>query len=144
LDSYAERRICLHEAGHCTAALAFAIPVIYVSIDDAMPHLQRGRYRPPHDAGLETLVVMCLAGPAAEQLFCGSIEPGTDAIDLAMARQHLARGFAPLRIGAEMVRLRASAERLVRTAWARARIALIAEALLQHGTLSGADLAAFG
>jgi hypothetical protein len=133
------RRTALHESGHCVAAITFSIPVVYVSIDPATPHLQRGRYRPPHDAGLESLVVMCLAGPAAERLFCGAIEPGADRIDIEMAREHLARRFAPLQIAAEIVRLRGSAERLVSLPWAqRRRIELIADALLDYGTLSGA------
>jgi hypothetical protein len=72
--------------------------------------------------------------------FCGSIEDGADHIDIDMARQHLARRYDQLRIAAEMVRLRGSAERLVRTEWARRRIAMIADALLQQGILSGSDI----
>ena len=136
--------MAVHEAGHAVAALTFAIPIISVSIDAATPHLHHARYQPQHSAGLETLAVMFLAGPSAEQLFCGSIEPGTDRFDLAMAREHLARRFAPLRIGAEMVRLRGSAEALVSLLWARRRIELIADALLEHRTLTGADIAALG
>ena len=142
MDSW--RRTALHEAGHAVAALTFAIPIISVSIDAATPHLHHARYQPQHDAGLETLAVMFLAGPSAEQLFCGSIEPGTDRFDLAMAREHLARRFAPLQIGAEMVHLRGSAEALVRLPWAWQRIEVIANALLQRGTLSGTDIAALG
>jgi hypothetical protein len=139
------RRTALHEAGHATAALAFAIPIMSVSIDDAdNPHLLRGRYQPPHDAGLESLVVLCLAGPAAEQLFCGSIEPGTDRTDIDMARRYLGQRLGPLQLAAEIERHRASAERLVRTEWAQRRIAVIAAALLARGTLSGADIAALG
>jgi hypothetical protein len=134
------QRAAYHEAGHCTAALAFAIPIIRVTIDAATPHLQRGRYQPPHDAGLESLCVLCLAGPEAERMAFGSIEPGTD--DLAMARRYLAQRLQPGQIAAEMIRLRGSAERLVRSEWARRRIALIADALLARGTLSGADIAA--
>jgi hypothetical protein len=93
---------------------------------------------------LETLCVLCLAGPEAERLFCGSIEPGTDSIDIEMTRAGLARRFDPLQIGAEMVRMRGSAERLVRTAWARERIEVIADALLARGTLTGEDIAALG
>jgi hypothetical protein len=143
MDSW--RRTALHESGHCVAALTFAIPIICVTIEHDDPHLQRGRYQPQHEARLESLCVLCLAGPEAERLFCGAIEPGTDAIDIAMARRHLARRhlarrFAPLRVGAEMVRMRASAERLVRSEWARERIELIADALLRYGTLSGTEI----
>jgi hypothetical protein len=132
--------MAVHEAGHAVAAITFAIPIISVSIDAATPHLHHARYQPQHSAGLETLAVMFLAGPAAEQLFWGSIEPGTDRFDLAMAREHLARRFGPLQIGAEMTRLRGSAEAMVRLPWARQRIEPIADALLRRGTLSGADI----
>jgi hypothetical protein len=47
-----------------------------------------------------------------------------------MVLQHLARLFEPLRIRAEIARLREAAERLVRTPWAQQRIHRIAEALL--------------
>jgi hypothetical protein len=87
---------------------------------------------------------MCLCGPEAERLFCGSIEPGTDATDLDMARRFLGDRLGPLQLAAEIERHRASAERLVRTTWARRRIAVIADALLARGTLSGADIAAIG
>jgi hypothetical protein len=137
-------RTAVHESGHVVAALVYNIPTISVSIDAATPHLQRGRYQPSHDAGLETLVVMCLCGPEAERMAFGSIEPGTDATDLAMAQRYLAQRLEPVQIAAEMMRLRGSAERLVRTEWARRRIAMIADALLARGTLSGTDIAALG
>jgi hypothetical protein len=87
---------------------------------------------------------MCLAGPAAEEYFCGSIEDGADRIDYEMARRHLARRFEPLFIAAEIARHREAAERLVRTPWAEHRIRLIAEALLRHGTLSGEEICGSG
>ena len=40
-----QRRYATHEAGHTTAALAFGIPLVSVSIADDRPHLHRGRYR---------------------------------------------------------------------------------------------------
>jgi hypothetical protein len=137
-------RYAWHESGHAVAAITFAIPIICVSIEHDNPHLLRGHYRPPRDIGLETLCVLCLAGPEAERLFFGSIEPGTDSIDIEMVRKGLARRFGPLRIGAEMMRMRGSAEALVRLPWARRRIELIADALLTRGTLSGEDIAALG
>jgi hypothetical protein len=39
------RRCAIHEAGHATAALAFGIPIIRVTIANDMPHLHRRRYR---------------------------------------------------------------------------------------------------
>jgi hypothetical protein len=133
-------RAAYHEAGHCAAALQFGIPIISVSIHADMPHLHRGRYRAEHEAGLECMATLCLAGPAAEDYFCGSIEDGADRIDIEMARQHLARRFEPLRIAAEIARLRDAAERLVRTPWAEQRIRLVTEALLQRGTLTGEEI----
>ena len=56
-------RCATHEAGHATAALAFAIPIIRVSIADGNPHLHRACYRAPHDCGLERMVVLCLSRP---------------------------------------------------------------------------------
>ena len=64
-------------------------------------------------------------------------------VDVEMARWHLARaGYAALQLGAELVRLRAAADWLISSSWATARIRLIADALLQHGTLSGEQIAA--
>jgi hypothetical protein len=86
------------------------------------------------------MATLCLAGPAAEAYFCGSIEDGADRIDIDMARQYLARRFHPLRIAAEIARLRDAADRLMRTPWAQQRIEMIAAALLERCTLSGADI----
>jgi hypothetical protein len=41
-------------------------------------------------------------------------------------------------------RLRDAAQRLVQTAWAQQRIRLVAEALLQCGTLTGEEISALG
>jgi hypothetical protein len=106
------QRAAYHEAGHCAAALAYGIPIISVSIHTDMPHMHRGRYRAPHDAGLECMATLCLSGPAAEEYFCGSIEVGADRIDVEMVRRYLARRFEPLRIAAEIARLRDAAERI--------------------------------
>jgi hypothetical protein len=62
-------RCAFHEAGHATAGLAYGIPIVAVTIAAETPHLHRAHYRAPHDLGLETLVTLCLAGPAAEELF---------------------------------------------------------------------------
>ena len=79
-------RTAYHEAGHATAALAFGIPIISVTVDNGTPHMHRGHYRAPHDRGLEVMVTLCLAGPAAEALFCGPITDGSDHVDIEMAR----------------------------------------------------------
>jgi hypothetical protein len=83
---------------------------------------------------------MCLCGPAAEELFCGPSNDGSDAGDLQMAREYLARSIAnPLRAAGDLARCRAAASRLVRSAWAQQRIRLLADALLWHGTLSSEE-----
>jgi hypothetical protein len=96
------------------------------------------------DASLanEAWVVMCLAGPAAETLFCGPVISGSDGNDIAMAREYLARQFGPLETGFEFERLRGAAERLVATDWARRCIPRIADVLIRRSRLSGEDIAA--
>jgi hypothetical protein len=79
------------------------------------------------------MVTLCLSGPEAEKEFCGSISDDSDRADYEMARDYLARQFSPLQIGAELTRYRDAAQRLVRSPWARHRIRLLADALLQHG-----------
>jgi hypothetical protein len=46
-------------------------------------------------------------------LFCGSIDDGGDQADYEMARDYLAERFAPLQLGVELARLRASAQRVL-------------------------------
>jgi hypothetical protein len=125
------QRKSFHEAGHCAAAIAYGIPIISVSIAGDTPHLHRGQ--------LECMTTFCLAGPAAEELFCGAITDGSDQVDYEMARTYLARRFDPLRIGVEIGRARDAAGRLVKDQQQRMRA--IAAALLEHGTLSGEDIA---
>jgi hypothetical protein len=129
-------RTAIHEAAHVCAA---RIPILSVTIDHA-PHMHRGAYKAAHACGLEYLTVLCLAGIAAEELFCGPITDASDQGDLKMAREYLARHFDPLQAAAELSRCRAAAERLVRSAWAQQRIRLLAEALLRCGTLSCEDI----
>jgi len=134
------KRAAYHEAGHCAAAIAFGIPIVHVTIEADAGHLYRGHYRERADLALECIVTMCLAGPAAEELFCGPIADGSDRTDYEMAKHYLARQFDPLKVGAEIARLRDAARRLVRTAWAQERIRLLAAALLQYGALSGDEI----
>jgi hypothetical protein len=127
------RRCATHEAGHAVAALAFAIPIIRVTIAEDMPHLHRGRYRTEANLALECMVTLCLSGPEAEREFCGPISDDSDRVDHEMAREYLARQLNPLQVGAELVRYRDAAQRLVRSAWARHRIVAIAEHLCGMG-----------
>jgi hypothetical protein len=86
----------------------------------------------------------CLAGRAAEEFFCGKIDDASDRTDIAMAKDYLARaGYDLLEIGFQLNRFRDAAERLVRSEWAQQRIRLIADALLQKGTLSGEEISIY-
>jgi hypothetical protein len=134
-----QRRCATHESGHTVAALTFGIPIIRVTIENK-PHLHRGRYRAPHDYGLECMTVLCLAGPEAERELCGPITDGSDQTDYQMAYEYLSRQLNPLHAAAELVRYRDAAQRLVRSPWAHHRIHLLADALLQHGTLSSEEI----
>jgi hypothetical protein len=133
-------RTAYHEAGHCVAALQFGIPIISVTIENDAGQLLRGHYRERADLALECIVTFCLAGPAAEELFCGPVADGSDRADYEMARHYLARQYDSLKVGAEVARLREAARRLVCTAWAQRRIPRIADALLRHGTLTGDEI----
>jgi hypothetical protein len=109
------QRTAYHEAGHAAAALTYGIPIIRVTIKNETPHLLVATIGHSTTPRLECMATLCLAGPAAEAYFCGSIEDGADRIDIDMARQYLARRFHPLRIAAEIARLRDAADRLMRT-----------------------------
>ena len=135
-------RIATHEAGHTVAAITYGVPIISVTVEDR-PHMRRGRYHAPTpDLGFEAIAVICFAGICAEELLVGPIDDGGD--DLLMVREHIARSVSnPLQVGVELARHRDAAARLVRSQWGAARIAKLAEALLQHGTLTGEQIAAF-
>ena len=139
------RRCAIHEAGHAVAALAYAIPLVSITIAADRPHLHRGHYHPLDvDFGLECMVTLCLAGPEAEREFCGSISDDSDRTDYEMARDYLSRQFGPLQIGAELARFRDAAQRRVRSPWAQRRIVAIADALLQRGSLSAEQIFELG
>jgi hypothetical protein len=136
-----EERCAYLEAGHVCAATVYAIPIVSVTIANGVPHLRRARYRAPHDFGLETLVTLCLSGPASEALFCGPIEDGSDQGDLQMAREYLSRAIAdPLQVAIELARYRAAAARLVGSVWAQQLIIKVGRALLRHDTLRGEQI----
>jgi hypothetical protein len=137
-----QTRRAYHESGHAVAATGYGIPIVSVTINNDTPGLYRGHYRATHERGLECMVTLCLAGPAAEKLFCGPIPDDSDRIDQQMAREYLARIVSPLRIGVEIARHQDAADKLVRTSWAQQRIELIARALLERGTLTGTEVLA--
>jgi hypothetical protein len=81
----------------------------------------------------ESLLTFFLAGPEAEKEFCGASDDGGDRIDVHNARRYLARQYAPLHIGFQLLRYRDAAQRLVRSAWAQQRIRVLADALAGAG-----------
>jgi hypothetical protein len=133
-------RICYHEAAHCAAALQLGIPVIRVTANSP-PHMRRDpRYQPDTPARARRLTLLSLAGPMAEERFCGVIDDGGSDIDYEKARGYLALWLAPSQVEGELVRLTDEAKSLVRKRWARRRIRLLAAELLVHGTLSGEEI----
>jgi hypothetical protein len=77
------------------------------------------------------MVTLCPAGPEAEREFCSPINDGSD----REAREYLARRVSNLlQAAAELARYRDAAQRLVRSTWARRRIAVLTDALLRNGT----------
>ena len=57
-----------------------------------------------------------------------------------MARRYLAHYFDPIMIGAEIAQARDAADRLVRTPFARHRITVLADALLECGVRNGSEI----
>jgi hypothetical protein len=88
--------------GRFLDAYVYNIPIVRVSIDSATPHRYRGHYRAQHDAGLECMATLCLAGPASEEMFCESIADGSDQVDFEMARRYLAPPVWPAAIGSRV------------------------------------------
>jgi hypothetical protein len=77
--------------------------------------LLRDRLRRPRDLGIEPLCLVCLSGPAAEQVFCGPITDGADQVDIEMAGGYLRECYSDGQIEQQFARMRTAAERLVRT-----------------------------
>jgi hypothetical protein len=113
--------------------------IISASIAANKPHMHRGHYCAPIGTfSAESMATLALSGPAAERLFCGEITDDSDQIDMAMAREYLARPYEPALILVELNRHRAAADRLVITE--QSRIRRIADALLRRGALRGAEI----
>lgn len=88
-----------HEGGHAAAALVYGIPIISAMIEGEMPYVHRGKYDSRLDLALETIIVFCPSGGAAEELYCGPITDDADRLDIAMARGFLAKEFEALWLG---------------------------------------------
>ncbi len=130
------------KSGHTAAALAFGVPIISVTIAEDRPHLHRASYQAyDENFGLEAIVTLCLSGPEAEKEFCGPITDHGDYTDYQMAYRYLRCELGPLQISRAFEHYRDAARRLITSPWAQARIRLLADALLRHGTLSGEEIA---
>jgi ATP-dependent Zn protease len=132
------QRICYHESGHVAAALTYGLPIIRVSAGSFEPHLLRGGFRRERTSGVEALSVLCLAGPAAEQMFFGEITDHSDFIDQQMAKDYLLSCFPEVEIPYQMTRAKYAAEHLV--ASSRHQITTVATALLRRGSLTGDEI----
>jgi hypothetical protein len=128
-------RSAYHESGHVAAALVYGSPILSVSLDP--PRLLRGRLRAPEAAYL----CVCFSGAASERLHLGGkIGACGDVEDYAMARAFLVLRYSLIEIGVRMDSAIVAADGPVATPWARARVPLIAAALLECGTLSGEQI----
>ena len=76
--------------------------------------------------------MLCLAGPEAEALFCGSVGDGCDATDNRMARGYLGKHYSEAELDRQLARIRGWARRLVQ--YTRQEIEIVAHALLRYGT----------
>jgi ATP-dependent Zn protease len=132
------KRLATHESGHTIAAINFGIPIIHATIAAGHPHLLRDRFRRERSLATESLAIVCLSGPAAEALFFGSIDDGSDETDQLMARDYLRSYYRDAEIACQMLRMQRAAERLVSSS--RREIEPIAAALMQRGTLTGAEV----
>jgi hypothetical protein len=108
------------------------------TIEHGQPHFVRGRFQRTRDLAIEHLCIISLAGPAAEELFCGPITDSGDKVDLRIARGYLEPYFPAIALGAHLHRLRAAAQRLVIDA--KPKIKLIADALIAYGSLTGDEV----
>jgi hypothetical protein len=135
MDAALRHRVCIHESGHCAAALCFGLPILSVSVDP--PRLLRQRLRPPE----ETWLTVCFSGGAAERLHigggfneCGELE------DYRMAHSFLCGRYPRIEVGLRIDAAMVAAERLIKTDWAKRCVPRIARALNARGVLSGGDV----
>ena len=84
------------------------------------------------------MVTLCLAGPEAEREFCGHISDAS----IVKWPASISRAVSRTRCNPwpKLAGYSDAAQRLVRSAWARHRIRLLADALLRHSTLSGEQI----
>jgi ATP-dependent Zn protease len=135
-----ERRRAYHEAGHTLAAVTLDISFVRVTIADDRPHLHRAGYHAPRQLGIQRLAMLCLAGPIAEEMFCGGVGDGCgDRIDQQMVREYLSEHYSDAELDRQLAHTRRLAHRLVRHT--RREIEIVAHALLRHVSLDSDQIA---
>jgi ATP-dependent Zn protease len=132
------KRLAIHESGHAIAAITLGLPIVAVTIADGDPHVHRGVYKQTPDLAVECLAIMCLSGPAAEELCCGPITDHGDRIDRQMARGYLRERYNEAQLVLQFERMQLAAERLVTSS--RREITSVATALLRRGTLTADEV----
>lgn len=149
-----------HEAGHARIALWFDVPVTHVTIaprEDSLGHVIRQgfakRWKPPVQSGdctpaqrakLETHILISLAGPAAERRFSGFAWRWSDrywAGDIRSASEN-ANWITgdDEETNAYLRWMRVRAENLIGSPGVWAQVEAIAQSLLRHTTLNGAQV----
>jgi hypothetical protein len=71
-------------------------------------YLRRGFYRQSPDIGVECLSIVCLSGPAAEELCCGPITDYGDRIDRQMAPGYLRERYSETHLALQLERMPAN------------------------------------
>src|SRR5262249_9441222 len=87
-------RTAIHEASHAVAALMLGAPIKYVTVDASKPYFLRGNFLDDRSLQIATehIVIICMDGPAGEEYFYnGKVPDGGDKLDIAMAREFIAR-----------------------------------------------------
>jgi hypothetical protein len=136
-----KQRVATHEAGHVVAAVQLGIPVVSATIEHGTPHFMRGRFRRNRDTAIEHLCLICLAGPASEEVYCDGPIPDFGCFrDFAMARSYIADAFPLITQNYQFDRLKSAAKDLVRTPWAREGIRRLSDALLARTTIHALDI----
>ena len=149
-----------HEGGHVAFAIEYDFPIVTATIQSDMPgkagHVLLDEHTVRGVRAGKCFAVMSLAGEEAVRLYFANLPDDVDEGDIERATQILIRtrggGRALIKRHGGHVKarrflverielLRRRTRRLVRTPVMRRRIHLVRNALLAHGTLTGAELA---
>lgn len=142
-----------HEAGHAIAAWASDLKLKRVSIvpiDDALGHVLHANPlkgirldidgRPQSRYRAERAIIVCLAGPTAQQKYDpASVDPAHASADFETASDLAVRLCGSARSAtAYLAWLQVVADDIIETRWAA--VERVAGALLERGTLSGSEI----